>query len=261
MNLCLNARDAIQGEGKIFIRTENVELSTDELRSLPGLSQPAVVHIRVSDSGSGMAADILPHIFEPFFTTKEKGRGTGLGLSTVYGIVKGHCGEIKVHSATGEGTTFDIYFPVLIEPEAIIDSEKINSVMGGDEKILLIDDEEDILELSKMMLEKFGYKVITAESGERGVEIFEDKDGNFDLVIIDLIMSDMDGKKCAEHIRAFKPEATILLSSGLLPDQKKGEDLTSLVNGFLRKPYSLPVLMKKVRETIDKVNAKIKKKK
>ncbi len=211
----------------------------------------------VSDTGHGMNQETLEHIFEPFYTTKEAGKGTGLGLAMVYGIVKSHGGYITCYSEPGLGTTFKIYFPVLIteSPQQRADSRvepQAEALPGGSETILLVDDDADVLKSGKAMLERRGYSTIMAESGERAVEIYEKEKELIDLVILDVGMPGMGGHKCLEHLLKIDPGIKVIIVTGYAPSGKVKETLESGAVGFIAKPFLLTDVLKRVREHLDK---------
>jgi CheY-like chemotaxis protein len=190
-------------------------------------------------------------IFELFFTTKAKGKGSGLGLSIVYVIVAGHDGEIQVSSTPGQGATFDIYLPALAEQVVQEPDRKRQPLKGGDECVLLVDDQQEILELGQRMLSKQGYRVLTAKGGAEGVELFRQRAEEIDLVIIDLLMPDLAGEECARLMRALKPEVAILLTSGFVPAPRGQAELAQVSDGILQKPFDLAQLLGTVRATLD----------
>lgn len=251
MNLGINARDAMPEGGRLVIETENVALDEEycksHLEAVPG----EYVLLSISDTGYGMDKEILKHIFEPFFTTKETGKGTGLGLAMVYGIVKSHGGYIVCYSEPGEGTTFKIYFPVMqSEITETVEKEK-EEMQGGHETILIVDDEKDILNIGMEMLTRFGYRVITAQSGEEAVEIIRERDYLPDLVILDLNMPGMDGHKCLEKILEMDSGIKVIISSGYTVSHKVKEAIDSGASGFIEKPYRLADMLKRIRRVLD----------
>jgi CheY-like chemotaxis protein len=210
------------------------------------------VLLTVTDTGHGMDKETLKHLFEPFYTTKGVGRGTGLGLSMVYGIVKSHDGYIFCDSAPGKGATFEIYLPVIeqkLEKEELKE-EKIS--MGGKETILLIDDEESIRDLGNQILNRFGYTVLTASDGESGLELYRKEKGKIDLVILDLIMPGMGGRKCLEELLKMNPKVKVVIASGYSVDGPTKEALEVGAKNFVSKPYAMRQMLKVVREVLDK---------
>lgn len=251
INLCVNARDAMPQGGRILIKTDNLTLSEEQRRQFKNQNLREVVRLRVSDTGVGMDAETLKHIFEPFFTTKPKGKGSGLGLSIVYVIVTRHEGEIQVTSAPGQGATFDIYLPALSEQLEPALERRREPLKGGNEGILLVDDQPEILELGRKMLSKHGYRVLTSTGGRDALELFQERAGEIDLVILDLNMPDGSGEECARQIRTIKPEVAILLTSGYLPGPLGRRELKEVGDGVLQKPFDLQQLLTQVRAALD----------
>ena len=253
MNLGINARDAMPDGGKLIFETEKVDLDEEYCRAHPGAGPGEYFLLSVSDTGHGMEKDILEHIFEPFYTTKGIGKGTGLGLAMVYGIVKSHGGYIMCYSEPGQGTTFKIYFPVL-KAESIEQREerKEENIPGGRETILLVDDEETILDIGKNMLERFGYTTVTAESGERAIEVFEREKEHIDLVILDVGMPGMGGYRCLMELLEIDPKVKVIIASGYSASGEVRETLASNAAGFIGKPFQFADILKKLREVLDK---------
>ncbi len=242
-NLCINARDAMPDGGELTIQTHNVTLKESEADIPPG----NYVQLIVADSGIGMSDEIKAHIFEPFFTTKEVGEGTGLGLATVYGLVRHHGGYIQFDSEIGEGTVFRIYFPA-VKPHSVVspteDSQETEMVRGGNETILLVDDQIDILTTSKDTLESYGYKVLISGSGVQAVDILTKYKDLIDLVISDVVMPDMDGIELRMLCQQIKPDIKFLLMSAFSPKLENEKD-------YLLKPFVGHQLARKVREILD----------
>jgi len=254
MNLCVNAKDAMPEGGKLVIETENVTLDEQYCSSHLGAKPGRYVLLSISDTGYGMDRDTLEHIFEPFFTTKEMGRGTGLGLAVVYGIVKNHGGYIMCYSEPGQGTTFKIYFPVTEEGHAELEADTHRGEpmpKGGSETILLVDDEEMIRNIGKDILERFGYTVLLAPDGETALELYRKRRQDISLVILDLIMPGMGGKKCLEEILKLDPQAKVLIASGYSLNGPTKEALESGVRAFVRKPYEVKQMLEEVRKVLD----------
>ena len=208
--------------------------------------------LTVSDTGHGMEQETLGHIFEPFFTTKEVGKGTGLGLAMVYGIVKLHGGHIGCDSEPNRGSTFKIYLPA-IEEDAAGKGVKEEQALprGGTETILLVDDEDFIRDLGSRFLTRAGYTVLSAASGPEAVKLYLREGERISLVILDLIMPEMGGDKCLEEILAIDPDAKIVISSGAVVEGKKKEILEPGARGFVSKPFRLMDMLKTVREVLD----------
>jgi len=252
MNLVINARDAMGDSGKIIISTNNITLR--ENTSKAGLNIPAgnYIELTVSDTGSGIEKELIQHIFEPFFTTKEAGKGTGLGLAVVHGIVKNHGGFIYCESAPNEGTTFRILFPATTSGETHkINEEKSVKIPRGKEKLLVVDDEKSILETVKETLSSYGYKIITAESAEQALDVYHAQKDKIKLVLLDLNMPGRGGKKCLIDLLAINDKAKVLMTSGYSTSQQI-EDLTKAgAAGFINKPYRPEDLLLSVRKILD----------
>lgn len=252
MNLVINARDAIGDSGKITITTTNLALTADKIISGVNIAAGNYVELAVSDNGCGIEKENMQRIFEPFFTTKEVGKGTGLGLSVVYGIVKNHEGFIFCESELAKGTTFRIMFPsstAARPPKAAEYQPK--TFPTGTETLLLVDDENSILETGRDTLSSYGYKILTAETGEQAIDIYQAKKGKFKLVILDLNMPGKGGKKCLSDLMTINPHAKILMTSGYSTPQQV-EELTNMgAAGFINKPYRPEDLLIKIREIID----------
>lgn len=254
MNLVINARDAVGESGNITIATKNVLLTDNTFCN--GFHIPAgnYVEISVSDTGSGMAKDVIQHIFEPFFTTKEIGRGTGLGLAVVYGIVKSHNGFIYCESELEKGTTFTILFPALsaVTPQEVTGSQQAASQSpSGMETILLVDDEKGILETGRDTLISYGYKVLTAGNGEHAIEFYQAEKEKIQLVVMDLIMPGRGGKKCLSDLIAINPDVKVLMTSGYSSSRQIEELINAGAAGFICKPYRSEDLLSAIRKIID----------
>jgi CheY-like chemotaxis protein len=254
MNLGVNARDAMPEGGKLIIETANVTLDEGYCKTHLGAMPGEYVLLSLSDNGHGMDKESLEHIFEPFYTTKETGRGTGLGLSMVFGIVKSHGGYITCNSEPEKGSTFKIYFPTIDAGRMEEDArgEEEGALAGGRETILLVEDEGFLLDLGKNMLERFGYRVLTADRGESAVEIYREKKDGISLVILDLIMPGMGGKKCLEELLGINPRAKVVIASGYSVNGPTEKDLAARARGFISKPYELSKMLKVVRQVLDR---------
>lgn len=252
MNLCVNARDAMPEGGRLVIETQNVRLNGEYCDTHPGARQGEYVQLTVSDTGCGMDKELMDHIFEPFFTTKETGKGTGLGLAMVYGIVKAHAGYITAHSHPGRGTIFRIYFPLSDSdrPERTVTREMEHQIPSGTETILVVDDDQAVLHSTSMMLEHFGYSTLLAESGEQALEIYANRRDEIDLVILDLGMPGMGGEQCMKQLLENHPHVKVLVASGYSTGVMDKDLLHSGTAGFIGKPYQIGVLMRKVREAL-----------
>jgi two-component system, cell cycle sensor histidine kinase and response regulator CckA len=250
MNLYVNAWHAMPGGGEIYLETENVLLTEDE--TLPfGIKAGRYVKVSVTDTGVGMDGKTRERIFDPFFTTKEMGRGSGLGLAMVYGIIKGHDGMIRVHSEPGRGTTFHIHLPAL-EKEEVHAEAAADKILKGTETILLVDDEKTVLSVSRELLKFLGYRVYAAGSGQEAIAVFMEKRGEIDLVILDMIMPGISGEETFDRLREVDPAIRVLLASGYSIEGQAQEILDRGCNGFLQKPFHLEKLAKKVREVLER---------
>jgi two-component system cell cycle sensor histidine kinase/response regulator CckA len=250
MNLVINSRDAMPQGGSITIKTENVSLDEEFVNQNLGASVGDFILLKISDTGHGMDEETKSHIFEPFFTTKDVGQGTGLGLSTVYGIVNQFDGFLTVSSEPGRGAIFNIYLPILKEPVKNFEKQ-INSkrVFNGTETILLVEDEELVRKLSRQMLEKAGYKVIEAENGNKALSLIEQIRNKVDLLITDVVMPKMSGRELADHLAEVCPR--VLFTSGYTDDDMIRHGISRVNFNFLQKPYTLDELTGKVREILD----------
>lgn len=251
LNLAYNARDSMEQGGALTIATQQVTLDEDycktHLETVPG---PYML-LRVSDTGAGMDEDTAEHIFEPFFTTKGVGKGTGLGLSTVYGIVKSHEGHISCDSEKGKGTTFTIYLPSIdLESTGEEERRRVQS-RGGSETVLLVDDEASIVNVARTFLDRLGYTVLVAGSGEEALGRFGAKEEDIDLVILDLGMPGMGGEQCLRELTSRDPDVKVLVASGYA-SAGQGRKLKELgATGFIPKPYSMGALSEEVRRALD----------
>ena len=250
MNLFVNAMQAMPGGGKLFIDTSNVSIREDEsarTNMIPG----SYVKISVTDNGVGMDEATRLRIFEPFFTTKEMGRGTGLGLAMVYGIVSGHKGYSHVYSEEGHGTTFSIYLPAS-EGKIVADVETSHKALArGSETILLVDDEELVINFMKDVLQKLGYKVFAAQNGHTAIQFYEEKRDDIDLVILDLIMPGMGGKGTFVRLREINPDVKVILSGGYSINGVATEVMDKGCQAFIQKPFTAREISHKIREILD----------
>ncbi len=253
MNLIINARDAIEDSGQITIKTKNVFLQNNTPISNFNVPSGHYVELAVTDTGAGIAKDVIAHIFEPFFTTKEVGKGTGLGLSVVYGVVKSHQGFIYCESEPHQGATFTILFPAITEgkPQKQIETAPMRSSPEGTETILLVDDEKSILETSRDTLILYGYTILTAESGEQAIEIYRTEKDKINLVVLDLIMPGKGGKNCLMELMAINPQVKILMTSGYSSSQQIEDLYNAGATGFINKPYRSDDFLASIRKIID----------
>jgi two-component system cell cycle sensor histidine kinase/response regulator CckA len=252
INLAVNARDAMPQGGKLTIETANVFLSSDYARQHLDVLPGDYVMLAISDNGTGMSAETQAHIFDPFFTTKEVGKGTGLGLATVYGIVKQSGGHIWVYSEDGVGTTFKIYLPQVIEQAEQAKAEDTsNDFPGGTETILLVEDEEIVRRLTCRMLEDCGYTVLEACNGVEALSMYEEHDQRIDLLMTDVVMPQIGGRKLAESLVPIYPYMRILYTSGYTDDAVVRHGVIDAGTNFIQKPYTPHGLARKVREILD----------
>ncbi|MBI5869413.1 MAG: PAS domain S-box protein [Actinobacteria bacterium] len=252
MNLVVNARDAMPGGGEITISTGNLPVDAEYASTHPGSKQGEFVHMQIEDAGCGMDAETISHIFEPFFTTKAAAYGTGLGLSVVYGIVTQHGGWINVESTPGQGTNFNISLPAMPFQTGSVESVNIpiEQLQGRGERILLVEDEGVVRKLAEKMLTRNGYSVTVASDAEEAKAIFDDPQGDFDLVFSDVILPKENGVTLVGHLLEDKPELKVLLASGY-SDISGKETIQDKGYPFLQKPYQLQALLKQLRELLD----------
>jgi len=244
LNLYVNAWQAMPGGGELFLETRNITLGEQFIQSY-NMPPGHYVKITVADTGIGMDEETRQRIFEPFFTTKKIGGGTGLGLASVYGIVKNHNGIIEVKSKKGEGTTFEIYLPA--SEKKIEEKTRVRErLVKRSGTILLVDDEDMIIEVGTEILRALGYKVIPAKSGEEAINIYRNNKDKIDLIILDIIMPGMGGRETYNHLKQINPNVKVLLSSGYSIDGEASEILERGCDGFIQKPFSVKALSKKV---------------
>jgi two-component system, cell cycle sensor histidine kinase and response regulator CckA len=252
MNLGVNARDAMPDGGILTIETANVQLDKEycssHLEAMPG----SYALLTFSDTGQGMGRKTLSHIFEPFFTTKERGKGTGLGLANVYGIVRQHNGHIMCYSEPGHGTTFKIYLPSIQKDKDLRSPPKETAVPRGTETILLVEDDDEIRELGAGLLNEFGYEVITANNGREALKIYEREGAGISLIILDLIMPVMDGRQCLAEILRINPNARVVIASGYSETGPVNGVMAAGAKGFIQKPYTMRQLLTTVRQILDR---------
>jgi PAS domain S-box-containing protein len=252
-NLCINARDAIAGIGKITIETKNTEFDEDYCKDHPGLACGEFVMLSVSDDGSGMDKDVLNHLFEPFFTTKELGKGTGLGLATVYGIVKQNNGYINVYSEPGKGSTFTIYLPRYAGEAIEMKAESKSEIPDAKGKtVLLVDDAAVILTVSRGMLERIGCSVLAAGSPSDALQQAKAYSGKIDLLVTDVVMPEMNGRELAEKLVKIIPELKCLYTSGYTSDVIAHHGVLDKDVDFLQKPYTVKDLALKIHEILNR---------
>jgi signal transduction histidine kinase len=252
LNLAVNARDAMPDGGKLTIETANVYLDQDYVREHIGVEAGPHVLLRVSDTGIGMDSDTQARLFEPFFTTKPAGRGTGLGLATVFGIVQQSGGHIAVSSAPGQGATFEIFLPQSTQVIGeTVETALAPSSLRGSETILLVEDEPAVRRASRRFLEEHGYKVLEAVDGGDALRLCERHEGPLDLVITDVVMPGMSGRELGERVTRLRPETPVLYVSGYVDTPLVRAGLPETAVPLLQKPFSAESLARKVRELLD----------
>lgn len=238
-----NAVQAIKGEGQITIQTRNVELASGTQDRDARLAPGTYVCVETTDTGSGIAKDVLPKIFEPFFTTKG-GTHRGLGLALVYGIVTNHGGGVAVSSQTGAGASVRVYLPA---EKRVVNEQRITSKddLKGTQTVLMVDDEDLLLNMGQTVLSAFGYKVLTAENGQKAIEILSDTKKKVDLLITDMVMPTMSGRELIDHVRETSPQMRILCTSGYVPTANQTDEAT-----YLQKPFTSQELLLKVKQML-----------
>jgi PAS domain S-box-containing protein len=252
LNLCLNARDAMPKGGMLSLSSALV--SGDELKKrFPDIQEGNFILVTIADTGMGMDETTKRRIFEPFFSTKERGKGTGLGLAVVYGIVQSHRGFINVRSAVGRGTAFELYFPVQMEEVIITESEQksIETIEGGTETILLVEDEEMLLEFVRQLLEGKGYKTIVARDGEEAVTQYQLYRDEISLVLTDVGLPKMSGLEEFLELKAINPGVKVIFASGYIDPHLRSEMQKHAAKDFIQKPYNPEEVLKKIREVLD----------
>ena len=250
MNLAVNARDAMPGGGRLDISVGNMDLGEAEAAALEGLRPGPHVRLSVGDTGTGMTPEVVAHMFEPFYTTKARGVGTGLGLATVYGIVRQMEGAIRVESAPGLGSRFDILLPRAGEAVAARPAAA-PAPAGGTETILLVEDEATVRRVVSRALERAGYAVDSVPTGRAALAAAERLGARLDLLVTDMILTDMDGKQVAEAVRRTVPGAPVLVISGYAGEAISRVGQLGEGVAFLQKPFTTEALLRRVREVLD----------
>jgi CheY-like chemotaxis protein len=254
VNLIVNARDAMPQGGRITIETRNVELDDHYTSEHAPVVPGRYVMLAVGDNGIGMSSDTREHAFDPFFTTKEAGKGTGLGLATVYGIVKQSGGYVWIYSEQGLGTTVKLYFPEVSAAAAFTTTEQrpaTNEKKRGSETILLVEDEAAVRGLASRILEKQGYRVIAAQHGREAMEIASKEEGHIHLVLTDVVMPGMNGRGLVERLSGIRPRIKSLYMSGYTDDDIIRRGFIEPSKSFLQKPFTSDALLQTVRKVLD----------
>jgi two-component system, cell cycle sensor histidine kinase and response regulator CckA len=251
MNLAVNARDAMPDGGRLVIETANVELDEAYADSRGALKSGAYVMLAVSDTGTGMSGEVQEHLFEPFFTTKPSGAGTGLGLSTVYGIVKQSGGAIWVYSEPGKGSTFKIYLPAILEPASGAPEKPPASMLRGSETILVVEDQEDVRKLIRVILQKLGYRILEAGSPRDAEVVSAGYPARIQLMVTDVVMPLATGRDLADRLHVSRSGMKVLFISGYTDEVIAHHGIIERGVAFLPKPFSAEMLAMKVREVLD----------
>ena len=254
VNLAVNARDAMPEGGKLLIETVNVDLDVEYCARHPYVRPGRFVMLAVSDTGHGMSGEVKRQIFEPFFTTKPKGTGTGLGLATIYGVVKQSKGSIEVYSEVGKGTTFKIYLPRIEAEDARTPEPSLPmELLEGTETVLFVEDEEIVRDLGVRILEGLGYKVMQASNGDEAIARAMEYGDRIDLLMTDVVMPGMHGRELANRLTGIRPETRVLFTSGYTDNAIVHHGVLDEGVSFIGKPYSPSALAKKVRDVLDNV--------
>ncbi|MEK7721366.1 MAG: ATP-binding protein, partial [Elusimicrobiota bacterium] len=244
LNLVINAKDAMPGGGALTISTKNITVNEKKRKELPELKAGEYVLISISDTGVGMPPEIVERLFEPFFTTKEQ--GTGLGLTTVYGIVKQSGGEIRAESRPGEGSVFRIYLPFANEPAEVTDRGRTAAAVKG--VVLIAEDDESMRRISKRILNSSGYEVIEAVDGKEALKFLEDNSLSVSVLLTDIVMPELDGVGLAREVMDRYPHIRILCMSGYADKQEELESVLGAKVGYIQKPFTPDVFLRKLED-------------
>jgi len=250
LNLFVNASHAMPAGGDLIIETQNVVLDSSTVDPFDLPSGP-YVKLSVTDTGMGMDEETRQRIFEPFFTTKEIGQGTGLGLSTAYGIIKKHNGFIDVASKEGKGATFNIFLPVSGK-EMVKKKRSPGKIVKGPETVLFVDDEEMIIEIGLEILEALGYNVLCARNGKEAIKIYTSNKDNIDVVLLDLVMPGMSGKETYRELKKINPDINVVVSTGCDIDEDTIQLIKESSTQYIQKPFNIMALSKTLREVLDR---------
>ena len=251
MNLCMNAAYAMQEKGGVLeIGLSLIYFDSEEVKIVSDIKPGQYVKLTVSDTGIGMEDNIINNIFDPFFTTKGQGQGTGMGLSVVHGIVKAHGGTVNVYSETGKGSTFSVYLPK-IEEEVIDENEILEPPPTGNEKIMFVDDEDELIYIARETIESLGYKVTAKKSSIEALNEFREDPGNFDLVITDYTMPDMTGYELAGELLKIRPDIPIILCTGFSEMISTEKAKETGIREFIIKPINRITIATVIRDVLD----------
>jgi len=251
VNLVVNTRDAVEGGGSVTIATANADLDLIYCQNHPGSSPGAYIRLSVTDTGCGMDAATIERIFEPFFTTKELGKGTGLGLATVYGIVKQNNGEIHAESQPGKGTTFTIHIPSQTPVGGERLTESSTAVPNGSETILVVEDDESNLNIARLLLEECGYTVFSTRSPLEACKLYQQNVGEISLLLSDVIMPELNGKDLYNHLKIINPDIKVPFMLGYTDDVIAHRGVLPEGVNFIHKPFTIAQLATKVRSVLD----------
>jgi CheY-like chemotaxis protein len=239
-----NAVEAVGAQGQIRVSTRNLDLAEARQDGVAQLGPGAYVCVEIADNGEGIAAEVLPRVFEPFFSTKRGGQHRGLGLAWVYGIVTNHGGSVSLSSRLGEGTAVRVYLPA--QKKFVKDRPLRSDDLTGHQTVLLVDDEDLVLTMGETILTAYGYKVFTANSGAKALELARQCAEKIDLVVTDLVMPQMGGRELIEHLRALAPRLKFICSSGYVRSPAQEPDV-----GFLKKPFTSQELLRMVKQALE----------
>jgi CheY-like chemotaxis protein/anti-sigma regulatory factor (Ser/Thr protein kinase) len=252
MNLCTNAYQAMQDTGgKLEVILTEVDIGYEETIDKIGMQPGKHLRLLVKDEGCGMDAAVMDRIFEPYYTTKEQGKGTGLGLSVIHGIVKNHRGDINVKSTPGKGTIFQVYLPLIEDFDIGVELESAGCATKGEERILLVDDEEQIVTMERQMLETLGYRVTTRTDSQEALKVFAEQPHNFDLVITDMTMPHMTGDQLAQKMLDIEPQIPVILCTGFNEVITEEKALAMGIQKFVMKPIVKNDLATTIRTVLD----------
>jgi two-component system, cell cycle sensor histidine kinase and response regulator CckA len=251
VNLCLNARDAMPDGGEIVVKTERVNVSPEFAEHYSDLKPGPYVELSVADTGHGMPPEVREHIFEPFFTTKPVGQGTGLGLPTVYGIVQQHEGAIHVYSEPGRGSTFKIYLPAIASEADPLAKGSTAASRGGGETLLVAEDDPLVQDISRRILEKRGYTVLTANDGQEALQVLGRHRSEIALVLLDAVMPKLSGREVYRRMQDEFPDVRVVFCSGYDPETSQSDFIAQEHLRLVEKPYNPELLLQTVREVLD----------